>query len=812
METSSALYELACVSLACRDQDTLLKTFAARVASTLGARSVLIWQQGAEDEGLSCRMRWSEPGERLNPATEPAEESLLAEVYETFSESPGTRRIGTREIEPDALLHLEEASRTRVKSILYATLPGTQGTVGVVEVLNKRTGEFTAEDAQFLAEASGLAGQALTNLGAIEEERQSQLATLDRLTALYDLGRTFTSTLELAELLPIVAGKIRDILGAAACNLWLADAAAEDLYLAQQVGEDPSAEDGARAPSNEGLFGEVIQQANPKLIEDATSDAALDERRKTGGEFVIQSWMAAPLRKEDDVLGVVELVNKADGTPFDEDDLFFLSSISEQAAVALHNANLLESERKVHALDALLKISQEITSTLDLDHVLTTVVHQAGTVIPFDRCVIGFFDRGRFVLGAVSGETEVPKTREMSELRERLEWVAQQENPVSADLFEDGWHAEPEGTRAQFGSFLEAHEHNGFYALPLRDDQGTLGAMALLSGDADFLSATNRETVAILANQTTVAIRNAQLYQQVPLANLLQPLAARKQKMMNAVLHGKWRVYAERAALTAIVLTIIPWPMRLGTDATVVPAERRMVSAIEGGVVQHVFVHEGDAVQPGQVLALLDDGADRVKLAQAEADLGQARRELAEAEFRNDPPAAGQAQIRADLHMAEVDLEQRRIDEAQLRAPIAGIVVTPKVQDKTGTMAKPGDAFCEVVGQDRIGAEMSVAEEDLGLVQTGKNVALKLNAYPTETFQGKVERIGAQAQAEAGEQYFLVRAVFDNPEGRARDGMAGRARVRASGGWFQSGWYPVGYVLLRSPFRWFWQKAWSWLP
>ncbi len=127
-------------------------------------------------------------------------------------------------------------------------------------------------------------------------------------------------------------------------------------------------------------------------------------------------------------------------------------------------------------------------------------------------------------------------------------------------------------------------------------------------------------------------------------------------------------------------------------------------------------------------------------------------------------------------------------------------------------MAKPGDAFCEVVGQDRIGAEMSVAEEDLGLVQTGKNVALKLNAYPTETFQGKVERIGAQAQAEAGEQYFLVRAVFDNPEGRARDGMAGRARVRAGGGWFQSGWYPVGYVLLRSPFRWFWQKAWSWLP
>jgi RND family efflux transporter MFP subunit len=812
MESSSALYELACVSLACRDQDTLLKTFAARVGAALGARGVLVWTSDPEAEGLTCRMRWVEPGERLNPAGETPEEGLLTEVYESFSESGGARRLAAREIEADALSHLEEASRGRVKSLLYATLPGTQGAAGVIEVLNKRAGEFTAEDAHFLEEAGRLAGQALTNLGAIEGERHAQLATLERLTALYDLGRTFTSTLELAELLPIVAGKIRDILGAGACNLWLADAGEGDLYLAQQVGEDPTAEEGARASTTEGLFSEVTQQANPKLIEDASADPALEARRTTGGEFEIQSWMAAPLRKDDEVLGVVEVVNKADGTPLNEDDLFFLSSISEQAAVALHNANLLESERKVHALDALLKISQEITSTLDLDHVLTTVVHQAGTIVPFDRCVIGFFDRRRFVLGAVSGETEVPKTREMTELRERMQWVAQQENPVSADMFEDGWHMNPEEARAQFASFLEAHGHNGLYALPLRDDQGTLGVMALLSSEADFLNDSNRETVAILANQTTVAIRNAQLYQQVPLANLLQPLAARRKKLMGAVLKGRWLEYAEKAGVVAIVLAVIPWPMRLGTDATVVPAERRIVSAVEGGVVQRVFVREGDSVQPGELLAQLDDGADRVKLAQAEADLAQARRDLSEAEFRNDPPAAGQAQIRADLHSAEVNLEQQRISEAQLRSPISGVVVTPKVEDTTGTMAKPGEPFCEIVGQDRMATEMSVAEEDLSLVQAGKSVSLKLNAYPTTTFQGIVDRIGAQSQAEAGEQYFLVRAVFPNTGGLARDGMAGRARVRAGGGWFQSGWYPVGYVILRSPFRWLWQKAWAWLP
>ena len=810
METSSALFELAAVSLACRDQDTLLKTFAARAGAALGARAVLIWtaSQEGEETKLVCRMRWTEPGERFNAAEEAVENGLLTEVFD----SAETRRLAGREISEEDLSHLDEASRSRIKSALYVPIPGANGAEGVVEALNKRAGEFTVEDSHFLEEAGRVAGQALTNLEAIETERQSQLATLERLTALYDLGRTFTSTLELGELLPVVAAKIRDILAAGACNVWLVDKDDSELSLAQQAGNDPSVEGGARVPLAEGLFGEITQQATPKLIETPAEEPDLEERRKAAGDFEILSWMAAPLRKDDEVLGVVEVVNKADGTPFDEDDLFFLSSISEQAAVALHNANLLESERKVHALDALLKISKEITSTLDLDHVLTTVVHQAASVVPFDRCAIGFFDRGRFVLGAVSGEAEVPKSREMDDLRSRLEWVAGQEGAVWADLYEDGWHADPEEVRAQFVSFLEGHGYNGLYALPLRDDQGRLGAMALLSSDADFLNPANKETLAILANQTTVAIRNAQLYQQVPLANLLQPLAQRKAKLLSALPQGRWRQYGERAAAIALALVLVPWPMRVGTEATVVPAERRMVSSIPGGVVERVFVHEGDLVQPGQVLAKLDDGEDRVKLVQAEAALAQARRDLAEAEFRNDPSTAGQAKIRTDLHAAEVGLEQQRLSESQLYAPIAGVVVTPKVEEKTGTMVHPGEAFCEIVEEDRMAAEMSVPETDLPLLRSGNRVALKLNAFPATTFIGVVDRIGAQTKAESGDQYFLVRATFDNPEALARDGMVGRVRVRAGGGWLSSGWYPVGYVILRAPFRWLWQKLWSWLP
>jgi RND family efflux transporter MFP subunit len=807
MESFSTLYELTSVLLACRDAETLLKTFAARASAAIGARAVQIWLVDPSSGLLITRARWTEAPERFSASTEGLSEGLVAEAFESAT----SQTLTAKQIPSARLSHLDETFRARLRSALYVPIEGAQGPIGVIEVLNKHTGDFTPQDAALLGEAGSLAAQALANLQASDEERQSQFSTLERLTALYDLGRTFTSTLELGELLPIVAGKVRDILGAGACNLWLADPTSNELYLAHQSGEDPTVEENQRVSLKEGLLGDIAQLANPRLIESPAEEPALAERLATG-KLEIQSWMGSPLRKNDEVLGVVEIVNRVDGTFFDEDDLFFLSSVSEQAAVALHNANLLESERRVNVLDALLKISQEITSTLDLDHVLSTVVQQSASVIPFDKCVIGFFDRNHFTLGAVSGESEVPKTNEMAELRRRLEWVSLQQAPVCADLYEDGWRVDPDDSRARLVPFLEANGYNGCYALALRDDQGTLGVMALLSGDADFLTASNKETLAILASQTTVAIRNAQLYQQVPLANLLQPLAKRRAKLLSNLAGSRWVEYAQKVGLAILFLVVVPWPMRIGTDATVVPAERRIVSTMTGAVVDRVAVHEGDLVQQGQVLARLDDSESRVKLAQAQADLAQARRDQAEAEFRNDPAMAGQAKIRADLHTAEYLFEQRRSDLLELRAPISGVVVTPKVEEKAGTMLHPGDPFCEIVNHDKMAAEMSVPEKDLALVRTGKNVFLKLNAFPTTTFDGTIERIGAETHSEAGDQYFLVRAVFENKDGLARDGMVGRARIRATGGWFQSGWYPIGYVLLRSAFLSTWQKVWGWLP
>lgn len=807
MERLSALYELATAYHSCRDLDALFKTFSASLRTRLEARAVLLWLKEEDGEGgLRCRGKWSAPGERFEPAGEKAADGILAEV----AGAKGARRVGPGEKKPRLFEHLDPSHRERVQTALYAPIPASTGGAGVVELLNKASGEFTAEDAAFVEEAARMTGRALDTLRVSEADRQSQFETVERLTALYDISRIFNSTLELEDLSPIITGKIRDLLGAGACNLWLVSGDGSAIEFAHQDGEDPTTDENGTYALGDGFLGMVARDGQPRLAADAATEPLLESRRKSGA-FPLKTCMAAPLLQKDKVLGVIEVVNKLDGTPFDDDDLFFLTTISEQAALALHNARLLDSERKVHELDALLEISKQITSTLDLDHILTTVVHQAATVVPFERCSIGLVDRDRFVLAAISGEAEVPKSKEMTRLRELLEWVANQAEPVSADQYDTGWSVSDEAARAQLVSFLSEQGRNGFYALPLRDDQGTLGVLALESGDAEFLSESQLETLAILGNQISVALRNARLYQSLPLMGVLKPMAKTREKLRAAGL-GRRLELLTKVGLAAVALVVVPLKLRVAGNSSVVPAERRVVSAEVEGVVRRVLVHEGDVVSAGVPLAELDGSEVRVALQRAVERLALAQRDQSQAEARRDLAAANQARLHMEMEQAEVTLDEERLARTHLVAPIAGVIVTPKVEEKTGRFLARGDPFCEVVAHDRLAAEVQVPETDLSLLRAGRPVALKLNAFPTDTFDGTVERVSAQTTAADGEQYFFVRILFPNPGGRARTGMVGRAKITAAGGWFESGWYPSGYVLLRDPARWAWRKLWTWLP
>jgi len=129
-------------------------------------------------------------------------------------------------------------------------------------------------------------------------------------------------------------------------------------------------------------------------------------------------------------VGVVEAINK-DGRPFDEDDLFFLVSMAETVSSALKNASLLLSERKLQILEALVRVSSEITSTLRLDRLLQIIANSPQNVLPYELCAIALDNRGRLQLKAVSGRSSLPLgDAQVEQLQELTSWLSTQADPL----------------------------------------------------------------------------------------------------------------------------------------------------------------------------------------------------------------------------------------------------------------------------------------------------------------------------------------------------------------------------------------------
>jgi transcriptional regulator with GAF, ATPase, and Fis domain len=182
--------------------------------------------------------------------------------------------------------------------------------------------------------------------------------------------------------------------------------------------------------------------------------------------------------------------------------------LTETAVNALHNASLLMAERKLEILEALVKTSGEITSTLDLDRVLQAIVNGPASVIPYERAGIALEQRGAFELKAVSGTTQLnvddPQYRQ---LRQMLKWGAILNQPLLVTQRGDEIDSDREETRAKFREYFAETGMRGCHVVPLMDEEGKVGVLLFESSDPHFLSEAHFEMVKVLASQATVALR-----------------------------------------------------------------------------------------------------------------------------------------------------------------------------------------------------------------------------------------------------------------------------------------------------------------
>jgi multidrug efflux pump subunit AcrA (membrane-fusion protein) len=196
---------------------------------------------------------------------------------------------------------------------------------------------------------------------------------------------------------------------------------------------------------------------------------------------------------------------------------------------------------------------------------------------------------------------------------------------------------------------------------------------------------------------------------------------------------------------------------------------------------------------------------------EAEAELARRAKELKDAEAALHLLEAGtrpeeiEAQ-RAHLHRLEAELAYVEQLQSRVRvvSGVAGVIVTPHLNEKVGQYLKEGDPICEIEDPGSLVVEIPMLEQDVTDVEPGQVVELRPRALPFQTFTGTVERVAPLAakveKTDTQSTITLYCRLNDTAEG-LQSGMTGYARINR-------GQRPVGTVLLTRVLRYLRTEFW----
>jgi len=255
------------------------------------------------------------------------------------------------------------------------------------------------------------------------------------------------------------------------------------------------------------------------------------------------------------------------------------------------------------------------------------------------------------------------------------------------------------------------------------------------------------------------------------------------------------------AVIVARPTEVPDWLEAVGTVRAAQTSQ--VASQIMGNVVE-IRAHEGDRVQVGGVLAVIDSAQPRAEVEQATAAEAAAQKEvsaadsdfaLAEAtlnryqqlyerksvspqefdevkaryqsaEARRDMARAGEAQANAALTQARTLLGY-----TQIRAPFSGLVTEKKVD--AGTLASPGMPVFTMEDTSSYRIEASVNEGEIDVVRVGQSVRVSLDALGSTEFWGRVVQV--VPAADPASRSFLVKVELP-ADSNLRSGLFGRLR------------------------------------
>jgi len=209
---------------------------------------------------------------------------------------------------------------------------------GVIAMWGYTPHAFTDHDLWLLSAIGTQAAIAIRN-ARLYESSQRRAAEM---TFLNDVARTLSSTLSLEEVLTLIMEQVESMLNVEAGSLLLTDLATGDLVFQIALGEKGRQIKPFRVPKGQGIAGEVALTGKPLMVADVTADKRHFKKLDEEIDFETRNVLCVPLVLYDNIIGVLQVINKKEGN-FTQSDRELLSSIASYAAIAIQNARLHEN-------------------------------------------------------------------------------------------------------------------------------------------------------------------------------------------------------------------------------------------------------------------------------------------------------------------------------------------------------------------------------------------------------------------------------------------------------------------------------------
>lgn len=281
-----------------------------------------------------------------------------------------------------------------------------------------------------------------------------------------------------------------------------------------------------------------------------------------------------------------------------------------------------------------------------------------------------------------------------------------------------------------------------------------------------------------------------------------------------ATLGAKWNRQehanptADHMSIPVTVASIVRHEFRdeITGVGTLKAQETVLLSPKVPGNVEAVLVDIGDRVEKDQVVVRLDRttfelavkqvraayASAEAAIAQAKAQLARAEKEYgrastlmaerviaqssfdaAEAAYKTAREALTAAGEQCNQAGAALETAQEHLKNADIRSPIAGVVVERSVE--VGQSVGPGPSVLRIVDQSSLKADVDLPEADFGRVIVELPAVISVDVHPGQEFCGKVTVVNPMVDRQT--RTFCTRIELPNPSGKLVDGMFARVRL-----------------------------------